>query len=102
MQWAFTAAAALVVCGDDGAGLFLAGNNKVAHGVVLSGLSACGVVAIAFDGLIIRRTDTGCQGGFRKFVQVWQVRTVSGGLFCACCQADLYAHMRYNKTQKGV
>ena len=47
MQWAFTAAAALVVCGDDGAGLFLAGNNNVAHDVVLSGLSACGVVVFA-------------------------------------------------------
>jgi hypothetical protein len=35
-------------------GVSLAIDNHVFHGVVLSGLSACGVVVIAFDGLIIR------------------------------------------------
>ena len=54
VQRAFATAAALVVCRDDGAGLLLAGNNKFAHGVILSGLSACGVVVVAFVGLIIR------------------------------------------------
>ena len=47
VQRAFATAAALVVCRDDGAGLLLAGNNKFAHGVILSGLSACGVVVVA-------------------------------------------------------